>query len=298
MQKKSDAIEMGFFSNYLFFVIILIISVISAEGIKTFASESVTQSRKEKNYFPQMKGCFLLYNVKKKTFDKVIGEENCREHWVACSTFKVPLAVMAFDSGVLKDENETLKWDGKKGSLESHNHDQNAKTWIKDSVVWFSQRLTPQLGKQKIEKYLHDFHYGNEDFSGGLKDAWLVSPGDKGPALKISAYEQVDFMKNLWADRLPVSKRAMQITRDISFLEVSPHGFKLSGKTGSNYYNQDTHKEKRVGFGWFISHLEKEDQEYIAVANFRDLAPVDAKKYGGLRAKQIVKDILLDEGLW
>jgi beta-lactamase class D len=236
--------------------------------------------------------------MKKKVFDKVIGEDHCRERLVACSTFKIPLAVMAFDLGVLKDENQTLKWDGKKGFLESHNHDHTAKTWIRDSVVWFSQRLTPQIGKEKIEKYLHAFHYGNEDLSGGLTDAWLISPGDKAPALKISAYEQVEFMKNLWMDRLPVSKRAMQITREISFLETSPQGFKLSGKTGSNYYDHNSGKDKRVGLGWFISHLEKGDNEYIAVANFSDLVPVDAKKYGGLRAKQIVKDILLNEGLW
>jgi beta-lactamase class D len=285
-------------SKFLLWAAISIISVICTENMKTFAAESKTPSRNEKNYFPQMKGCFLLYNMKEKTFDKVIGEENCRERFVACSTFKLPLAVMAFDSGVLKDENQTLKWDGRKGFLESHNHDHSAKTWIRDSVVWFSQRLTPQLGKQKIEKYLQDFHYGNEDFSGGLIDAWLVSPGDKSPALKISAYEQVNFMKNLWTDQLPTSKRAMQITRDISFLELSPHGFNLSGKTGSNFYDHNTDQDKRVGLGWFISHLEKGDQEYIAVANFSDLTPVDAKKYGGLRAKQIVKDILSDEGLW
>jgi beta-lactamase class D len=201
---------------------------------------------------------------------------------------------MAFDTRVLRDENQTLKWDGKKGFLESHNHDHNAKTWIRDSVVWFSQRITPQLGKEKIENYLHSFHYGNEDFSGGIQDAWLVSPGEKAPAIKISGYEQVEFMKNLWTDHLPVSKRAMRITREITFFETSPKGFQLSGKTGSNYYD----KEKKFGLGWFISHLEKDDQKYIAVTNLSDLVPTDPKSYGGLRAMEITKKILLDEGLW
>ena len=285
-------------SKFLILIVVSIISMICTTQPETLAAESTTLSRSDKNYFPQMKGCFLLYNMKKKIFDKVIGEENCRERFVACSTFKIPLAVMAFDSDVLNDENQTLKWDGKKGFLESHNQDHNAKTWIRDSVVWFSQRLTPLLGMKKIKNYLHVFHYGNEDFSAGLAEAWLVSPGKKSPALKISAYEQVEFMKNLWTDHLPVSKRAMQITRDISFLELSPHGFKLSGKTGSNYYDHNYDQDKRVSLGWFISHLEKGEQEYIAVANFSDLVPADAKKYGGMRAKQIVKDILSDEGLW
>ena len=288
----------GILRRYSILVAVAISFVTCTENVKALAAESATPSQNERNYFPQMKGCFLLYNMRKNTFDKVIGEGYCRERFVACSTFKIPLAVMAFDSGVLKDEDQTLKWDGKKGFLESHNQDHNARTWMRDSVVWFSRRLTLQIGVKKIESYLHAFHYGNEDFSGGLMDAWLVSPGDKGPALKVSAYEQVDFMKKLWRDQLPVSKRAMKITREISFLETSPQGFKLSGKTGSNYYGHDYDQEKRVGLGWFISHLEKGDQEYIVVARFSDQIPVDAKKYGGLRAKQIVKDILSDQGLW
>src|SRR5690606_1878343 len=105
------------------------------------------------DYFSGTKGCFLLFNVKKNGFEKVIGDEVCKERFVPCSTFKVPLAVMAFDSGVLKDENQPLKWDGVKGFLDIHNQDHNAKTWIRDSVVWFSQRLTPRIGKSKIEKY-------------------------------------------------------------------------------------------------------------------------------------------------
>lgn len=278
--------------------VFLIVSVACTTQVRALALKSGAQSQIQKNYFPGMKGCFLLYNMKKKAFDQVIGEENCQERFVACSTFKIPLALMAFDSGILKDENQILKWDGKSGFLESHHRDQDAKSWIRESVVWFSQRLTPQLGGEKIEKYLHAFHYGNKDFSGGITQAWLISPGKKTPALKISAYEQVDFLKNLWTDQLPVSKQAMQITRDLTFLEKSPQGFKLSGKTGSNYYDHTDDNGKKIGLGWFISHLEKDGQEYIVVTHFSDLAPVDAKKYGGLRAKQITKEILSDKGLW
>jgi beta-lactamase class D len=236
--------------------------------------------------------------MKTNKFEKTIGEDNCREQFVACSTFKVPLSLIAFDTKVLKDENQMFKWDGVKGFLESHNYDHNAKTWMRDSVVWFSQRITPQIGKEKLEKYLQLFHYGNADFSGGITQSWLVSPGDKAPALKISAYEQLDFMKNLWLDALPVSRRAMQITREITYLETSSKGFKLSGKTGSNYYDHFYDNDKRLGFGWFVSHIENGDKEYIAVANLSDLTPSKAKNYGGLRAKQITKQILLDEGLW
>ncbi len=247
-----------------------------------------------KDPFAGVNGCFLLYNMKTQTFEKVIGESSCRERFVACSTFKVPLAVMAFDAKVLKDENQVLKWDGIKNDREALNHDHDAKTWMRDSVVWFSQRLTPKLGKKKLQKYLHAFKYGNEDMSAGITNAWLVSPGSQSPALKISPYEQVEFMKNLWTDNLPATKRAQNLTREITFLETSPNGFKLNGKTGSNYYD----KEKKLSLGWFVSHIQNGEKEYIAVTNFSDLTPTTDSSYGGLRAKQITKDILAEQGLW
>lgn len=244
-------------------------------------------------YFKDMKGCFLLYNMKTKSFDKVIGEANCRERLPAYSSFKVPLAVIAFDSGVLKDENVVLKWDGVKSSREESNRDHNGKTWMRDSIVWFSQRITTKLGKQKFQKYMNDFNYGNKDLSQGITTAWLASPAQR-KGLRISAFEQVEFMKKLWTNSLPVSARSMEITREITYLETSPKGFKMSGKTGSNFFD----KEHKFHSGWFISHIQKGDQEYITAANLADLKPFPGQGYGGPRVKQITKDILTNEGLW
>jgi beta-lactamase class D len=246
------------------------------------------------NYFEGLQGCFLLFNMKTGAFDKVIGKDVCQEQFPACSTFKVPLAVMAFDSGVLKDENEVLKWDGVKDARSEVNHDHNAKTWMRDSVVWFSQRITPKLGEARFQKYLNAFNYGNKDITAGITTAWLVSPSAKTPALKISAYEQVEFMKKLWTDSLPVSKRAMKLTREITFLEKSPKGYEVSGKTGSSFDDDN----RKIQFGWFIAHLKSADQEYIVVTNLRDLKPTQSKRYGGLRAKALTKEILAHEGRW
>lgn len=240
------------------------------------------------------KGCFLLYNIKTNTFEKTMGEDVCRESFPACSTFKVPLAVIAFDSGILKNETQILKWDGKKDSRDVANKNHTAKTWMSDSIVWFSQRITKKLGEPKLQTYLNNFNYGNKDLSAGLSEAWLVSPAATTAALKISAYEQVEFMKKLWSNSLPVSKKAMTLTQDITYLETSPNGFKLNGKTGSNFYDQD----KKQHFGWFIAHIQKEDKEYISVVNISDLQPSTEDGYGGYIAKDLTKKFLTAEGLW
>lgn len=210
------------------------------------------------------------------------------------SSFKIPIAVMAFDANVIRDEHQKLKWDGVKNERDVVNQDHNAITFMRDSVVWFSQRVTSKLGEKKFQEYLNKFDYGNKDIRPSITTAWLANPGSDTPALRISAYEQVEFMKKLWTNTLPVSQRAMDITKKITYLETSPKGYKLSGKTGSNFYDETRTRH----LGWFISHLQKGNEEYIAVINFRDMLPSKEEGYGGPKAKAIEKKILEDSGLW
>ncbi len=258
-----------------------------------FFMTSCSHKPKTKAYFQDMKGCFLLFNLKTDKFEKIIGKEQCQQRLPPFSTFKIPLAVMAYDSGVLRDTQSSFKWDGKRGSREVLNRDHTARSWMENSVVWYSQRITPLLGERKIKEYLGAFHYGDQNLSQGILTAWLTPPYEEG-GLNISAFEQVEFMERLWGETLPVSKRAMRITREITFLEESPQGFTLSGKTGSNFYN----KENSLHLGWFVAHLKKDEQEYIAVTNLIDLKPRFKTDYGGPRAKAITKKILAAEGLW
>lgn len=268
--------------------------IIASLSVLSLSCSTPPKENKITDHFKDLKGCFLLYDLKAQKFQKIIGEANCKERLPACSTFKVPLSVMAFDSGVLKDEHQVLKWDGVKDVREEVNRDHNAQTWMRDSVVWFSQRLTPKMGEKKVKKYLSLFNYGNQDLSQGLRTAWLTSPSLKDEGLRISAYEQVEFMKNLWKEKFEVSKRSMELTKKITYLETSPHGYVLNGKTGSNFYD----KERKYQLGWFISHVEKGDSEFIAVTLISDQKAFEGQGYGGPRAKQITKDLLAEEGLW
>jgi beta-lactamase class D len=214
-------------------------------------------------FFAGKNGCLLLMNAKSGVYEHVSNDARCRERLPACSTFKVPLALMAFDSGVLKDENQLWKWDGQKRMLDDWNRDHTAASWMQHSVVWFSQRLTPLIGQSRLQNYLKDFHYGNEDLAGGLTQAWLNEPDAAEPALRISAYEQAEFMRAFWQNRLKVKPSALALTQKITYLETSPAGYQLHGKTGSNFYTAN--RKKRLG--WFIGHLEKGSEEYI-VATF------------------------------
>lgn len=244
------------------------------------------------------RGCFLLFSQRAGRFIEQIGGQNCRDRYVACSTFKVPLAVMAFDSGNLKDETEALRWDGKKEIFPEWERDHTAVTWMKDSVVWFSQRLTPRLGVPRIQAYLADFRYGNQDFSGGITNAWLVAPDDTAPALKISPYEQIAFLRRLYTGKLAVSERSLALTRALLPEETTPLGFSLSGKTGSNFFRAETGTKKRRRLGWFIGRVAKGSDEYFVATLFQDLKPVDETVWGGKRAREITKEFLKQRRLY
>lgn len=243
--------------------------------------------------FEGAKTCFLLYNLKTQSFLEVVGEPVCRERLSPCSTFKVPLAVMAFDTGVLKDEMQILRWDGVLGTRAEVNRDHDARTWMRDSVVWFSQRLTAKMGRKKLQSYLETFEYGNRDLSAGLKTAWLTS-APVGRGLKVTGYEQLEFLKKLWSDQLPASKRSQSLARELTRLEVSPKGWLLHGKTGSGSID----KKKNLNLGWFIGHLEKGDQQYLIVASTQDVVTPLSSEPGGPKTKRAVKAKLEALGLW
>jgi beta-lactamase class D len=230
-------------------------------------------------------GCFELYDL---TADKVVARFNpdrCAKRTSPCSTFKVPLALMAFDAGVLFDESSSLKWDGTKTRREAWNHDQTAASWMQNSVVWFSQRLTKQLGMKTVKRYLADFDYGNEDMSGGLAKAWLES------SLQISPDEQLRFWRRFWREELPVSKHAFAMTKKITLVDTSPAGWTLHGKTGSG-------ELRGRALGWFVGHVSRGDREYVFVTSYTDHAAPTDDRPGGWVAREIAKEILGALGLY
>lgn len=252
------------------------------------------------SYFQGKNACFILYDLNQ---DKIISEYNakhCAERMSPNSTFKVPLSVMAFDQKII-NQKTVFKWDGKVSEHARWNQDQTPQSWLKNSVVWISQELTPKLGKEKIQFYLKEFNYGNQDFSGdpgknnGLTRAWLNS------SLKISAYEQLQFLKQLTMGTLPVSSSALLLTKSNMRLEKLGSGWELYGKTGSSF--KQTHEQqlanpnKAIHDGWFIGFIEKGNKTDLIVLDFTDLEPQPVTEFAGPRAKNLAKTILNQTGI-
>lgn len=205
---------------------------------------------------------------------------NCEERYTAASTFKIPLAAMGFDSGILQDVKKPV-WKKKpeyEAYLDVWNENHWPSKWLKNSCVWYSQELTKKMGMEKFSKYVRDFNYGNMDISGnpgkndGLTNCWLSS------SLKVSPMEQISFLKKLLEGKLPISKSAHNKT--IDSIEFSPwvNGWEVHGKTGSGYNG-----EKNNRIGWFVGWLSKGERKVL----FAHL--IEGEGINGLVSKELAK---------
>ncbi|WED42672.1 penicillin-binding transpeptidase domain-containing protein [Legionella cardiaca] len=248
--------------------------------------------------FKNYNACFILYSVNE---HKIISEYNpenrCSERISPNSTFKIPLSLMAFNQGII-NQKTVFKWHGEKGVIPEHEQDQTANSWLKYSVVWVSQQLTPRLGYARIKHYLASFDYGNQDFSGdpgknnGLTFAWLSS------SLKISAVEQLNFLKAMLTNELAINNKAVADTKKNLYQGKLANGADYYGKTGSGRHghNEREANPSKLREGWFVGFIEKGTQQYIFVSNLSDKNPPapNDKSYGSALLKPITLKLLND----
>lgn len=203
----------------------------------------------------------------------IIQEGDCSERYAPCSTFKIVLSLIGYDTKILQDQRNPV-WRFKKGYpdwLDSWKQNQMPQSWIKNSCVWYSQVLTKKLGMEKLQQYVDNFSYGNKDLSGdagqdnGLTNSWLSS------SLEISGSEQVAFLIKLLKGELPVSAHAHSMTKKILYVGDLPDGWKLYGKRASGVLlSEDRTQKLKFEHGWFVGWIEKGDRIIIFSKHIAD----------------------------
>lgn len=188
-----------------------------------------------------------LNNSKNLTYGK-----HAEEQVNPCSTFKILNSIIALENGVVRDENEIIRWDGVVREYPFWNRDHSMRSAIAVSTVWFYQELARRVGEKKMAEMVRAAEYGNMNTAKTLTDFWLG-----GGSLKISPNEQVDFLSKLIRNQLPFSSRTMTITKDIMILEKG-NGYSVSGKTGSC-----------GGIGWFVGFVEDDNATKVFAFTIR-----------------------------
>ncbi len=201
--------------------------------------------------------------------EKIVFGHRTDERLSPCSTFKILNSLMALESKVVQDENETLSWDGVVREYPFWNKDHSMRSAIKVSTVWFYQEMARRIGSRRMQQMVQEAHYGNTDTSQSLTDFWLGNG-----SLQISANEQIDFLSKLLRNQLAFSKHSIATVKDIMNIERKQE-YTLSGKTGSC-----------AGVGWFVGFLVEDNVTKVFAFNIKGAGA------SGSKIKKIVIEYL------
>lgn len=238
-------------------------------------------------YFKNTVGCFVLYDLKQNRYTRY-NEARCRERFNPKSTFKIPNSLIGLESGVIRDVDFVIPWDKQKyppdgWDTEPFIHwkrDHTLRTAFENSVVWYYRELALKVGPERMKKYVNDFDYGDRNTSGPVDYFWLNN------TLKISAEEQVEFLKKFYKGELPVSRRSIDIVKEIMVRERTPQ-YTMRGKTGGGALESGKY------IGWFVGYVETGGNAYFFATN------MEGPTYLSIRDKRIelTKQILSAVGV-
>ena len=173
-----------------------------------------------------VRGTFALFEPAKDRY-LVFNEARARQRFIPASTFKIANALIGLEVGSIADEDEVFTWDGKPKLRPAWERDQALASGMRESTVWMFQEIARRTGKERMQEWLDRLDYGNKDMKGGIDLFWLQG------GLRVSAFEQVDFLRKLSEGGLPMTQRSQRLVRNALVVEKTP-AHTLYAKTGSS----------------------------------------------------------------
>jgi beta-lactamase class D len=192
----------------------------------------------------------------------ISDEHRANKAFVPASTFKILNTLIALEENVVS-EKDIIKWDGKDKGLKAWNHDQTLESAFNTSCVWYYQELARRIGTARYKAYLKKVGYGTGLPTPELTTFWL--DGD----LKISAVEQVEFIKKIYRREFPFKHGSYEILKRVMEIEKTP-AYTLRAKTG---WGQRVTPQ----IGWFVGYVEAGDQVWFFATNLEIKKPEDAR---------------------
>lgn len=197
-------------------------------------------------HFGDHQACALVLETNRHTQRLIeFGADQCALPQSPCSTFKIPNALIGLQTGVVSGPQHAKAWDGTEHSRSILNQDHTLDSAIEHSVVWYFQSLARDIGAERMAFWLAQLGYGNQDISAGIDRFWL------GASLRISPREQLDLLKRLRHQTLPIRPAYQQQVTDM-LARTSDLPGTLFAKTGSCRADATTGEPD---LGWFVGWI-------------------------------------------
>jgi beta-lactamase class D len=185
-----------------------------------------------------------------------------------CSTFKLPHALVALETGVISLARNRKRCD----SLECHSDhgEVDLDGAIRESCLSYFRQTARAIGPARMAAGLANLRYPATGNLEPLDGFWLT--GD----FRISAEQQLGWIRRFYTEALPVQADHLQAVRAAT-RRAGSGGWLIQGKTGSS----------REGFGWFTGQLTRQGQVSWVVILLR------GKGASGLEAERRLRLLLV-----
>lgn len=240
----------------LYFVLLLLICAVTPARAEDTALTSLFSTR-------AVSGTLVLTN-RDGSRSYIHNEARAAQPLLPASTFKIPNTLIALETGTITPQG-AFTWDGKDKGVPAWNRDQTLASAFKNSCVWCYQELAQRVGTTRYRHWLKQIDYGNADPGPELTTFWLS--GD----LRISAQQQITFLKKLYERELPLKAVSYDTLRSIMLADERP-GYRLYAKTGwAGYGEKDTPQT-----GWYVGYLETGTDVWFFALNMVITKPAEA----------------------
>lgn len=258
-----------------FVAVIAVLLVLSLTACSS-SQGKVTQVDLQKQ-FGSYRGTFKLYDLTNRTY-KVYNPDPAGQRYCPASTFKVLHSLIALQTGVVKDENAVMKWDGTVHPTAEWNKDQTLASAVQNSVIWYFQSVAREVGREREQQYLNKVGFGNKQIGDDLEAFWLDG------SLQVSVDEQLEFMTRLYKEELPFEARVMETVKRVITREQSG-SYTLAGKTGSAV-------RVTPNVGWYVGYVVSDGKPYTFVTRIEG-----GSEASGAKAREITDAVLRELGL-
>lgn len=199
--------------------------------------------------------------------------ERAKTPFLPASTFKIPNTLIALEEKVISRPDEIFEWDGQTRFLEAWNQDHSLRTAFPVSCVWFYQELARRVGNETYLGYLKSLNYGNMLTGSEISRFWL--DGD----LRITAEQQIVFLKKLYAQEMPFQPKNFQVLKEIMLVEQTDD-YALYAKTGWAVRGDGEH-------AWWVGYVDKGEEVWFFATNIEITNNVQSQFH-----KEITRDTL------
>ena len=183
----------------------------------------------------------------------VYNDARAQTPLLPASTFKIPNTLIALQEDVVNADS-LIMWDGVERSVRAWNQDQTLKSAFKSSCVWCYQLFARHIGFETYTNYLKKLHYGNEKTGSNVERFWLDGE------LRITAHEQIAFLKKLYSNDVPFRQEHIDLLKSI-MIDEHGKGYVLRAKTGWAVPKDAEHH------GWYVGYVESSKGVYFFATN-------------------------------